>query len=78
MTDLKYELLVELYGRMEADLLKSYLEAQGIPVELFQESVGHSIYPVSLTGLGSVQVFVPNEKIKQARAALNLFLNEEK
>jgi hypothetical protein len=76
MTDLKYELLVELNSRMEADLLKSYLEAQGIPVEVFQESVGHSIYPVALPGLGSVQVFVANEKIKQAQSTLKIFMSE--
>ncbi len=78
MNDMKYELLVELNNRMEADLLKSYLESQGIDVELFQESIGQSAYPVGITGLGSVQVFVPKEKIKKAGKALKLFLNEEK
>ncbi len=78
MDDMKYELLIELNSRMEADLLKSYLESQDIPVELFQEAVGHSIYPVAITGLGSVQVFVPKEKAKQAKKALGLFLNEKK
>lgn len=78
MDDMKYELLIELNSRMEADLLKSYLESQDIPVELFQESVGHSIYPVAITGLGSVQVFVPKEKARQAKKALGLFLNEKK
>ncbi len=77
MNDLKYELLIELNSRMEADLLKSYLEAQEIPVELFQEAIGHNIYPVTITGMGTVQVFVPKEKIKQAQKALELFLNEK-
>jgi len=77
MDDMKYELLVELNSRMEADLLKSYLESQKIPVELFQESLGQNIYPVTVTGLGSVQVFVPKEKVKQARKALKLFLNKK-
>ena len=27
MDELKYELLAEVYGRMEAELIKSYLEA---------------------------------------------------
>lgn len=78
MNDMKYEMLVELNNRMEADLLKSYLESQGIEVELFQESIGQSAYPVAITGLGSVQVFVPKEKIKKADKALKLFLNKEK
>ena len=78
MGEMKYELLVELNNRMEADLLKSYLESQEIPVELFQESVGQNIYPVAVTGLGSVQVFVPKEKFKQAKKALELFLKKKK
>lgn len=77
MNEMKYELLVELNSRMEADLLMSYFESQDIPVELFQESIGHNIYPVAITGLGSVQVFVPKEKIKPARKALELFLNKK-
>jgi hypothetical protein len=36
MNDMKYELLTELSNRLEADLLESYLEANGIDVELFQ------------------------------------------
>jgi len=76
MDEMKYELLVELNSRMEADLLKSYLESQEIPVELFQESVGQNIYPVTLSTLGIVQVFVPKEKFKQAKKALELFLKK--
>ena len=34
MNDMKYELLTELNNRLEADLLESYLEANGIDVEL--------------------------------------------
>ncbi len=73
MNDMKYELLTELHSRMEADLLESYLEANGIDVELFQEAVGHSVYPVTLDGLGRVQVFVPKEKIKKAKKMLEEF-----
>ena len=39
MSEMKYEMLAEIYGRMEAELIKSYLEAHEIDVELFQESV---------------------------------------
>ena len=34
---MKWEVLTEVQGRLEAEFLKSYLEAQGIEVELFQE-----------------------------------------
>jgi hypothetical protein len=70
MDELKWELLTEVQGRLEAEFIKSYLEAQGIEVELFQESVGHHIYPVMVDGLGRVQIFVPKEQAKAAREIL--------
>jgi ATP phosphoribosyltransferase regulatory subunit HisZ len=77
MDELKYELLTELTNRMQADLLESFLEANGIDVELFQEAVGHSIYPVTFDLLGRVQVFVPKEKLKKAKKLLEEFSTEE-
>lgn len=77
MDELKYELLTELSNRMQADLLESFLEANGVDVELFQEAVGHSIYPVTIDMLGHVQVFVPKEKLKKARKLLQEFTTEE-
>ena len=77
MDELKYELLTELTNRMEADLLESYLEANGIDVELFQESVGHSAFPVTIDMLGHVQVFVPKKKIKEAKKLLETFNTQE-
>lgn len=73
MDQLKYELLAEVNGRMEADLLKSYLEAEGIQVEMFQEAVGHNIYPVMIDGLGRVQLFVPKEQAKEAKEILEQY-----
>lgn len=77
MNEMKYEMLVELNSRMEAELLKSHLEAEEIPVELFQESIGQNIYPVTITGMGTVQVFVPKENIKEAQEILKMFLDKE-
>jgi hypothetical protein len=70
MDDLKWELLTETNGRMQADLIRSYLEAEGIDVEVFQEAVGHLIYPVTIDGLGRVQLFVPRTQISKARSFL--------
>jgi hypothetical protein len=67
---LTYEMLIEVSGRMEAELLKSYLEAEGIPVEIFQEAVGHHVYPVTIDGLGRVQLFVPKARADEARRLL--------
>ena len=78
MDELKYKLLTEIQSRLEADLLESYLEANGIDVELFQESVGHLVYPVTVDGLGRVQVFVPAAKFMDAGRLLLKFNSPEK
>jgi hypothetical protein len=70
---MKWERLTEVQGRMEAELIESFLEANGVDVELIQESVGHSSFPVMVDGLGRVQVFVPKEKGEEARALLKDF-----
>jgi hypothetical protein len=68
MDKLKWELLAEVFGRMEAELIESYLEAHGIAVELFQEAIGHHIYPTTLDGMGRVQIFVPKENAREAHS----------
>lgn len=75
MDELKWELLTEVHGRLEAEFIKSYLEASGIDVELFQESVGHHIYPVTIDGLGRVQIFVSKQQSKEAQQLLEEYLN---
>jgi hypothetical protein len=80
MDEMKYAKLAEINGRMEAEIIESYLEAQGIDVELFQESVGHSAFPVAVDGLGCVQIFVPKNKMGEARELLKSYregINEE-
>ena len=71
MDELKWELLAEVQGRLEADVLKTYFEAYGIDVELFQESIGHHIYPVTIDGLGRVQLFVSKEQAGEAHKLLD-------
>ena len=75
MDELKWELLTQVQGRLEADLIKTYLEAYGVDVELFQESIGHHIYPVTVNGLGRVQLFVSKDQSKEARQLLDEYYN---
>lgn len=75
MDELKWELLTEVQGRLEAEFIKSYMQAQGIDVELFQESVGQHIYPVTIDGLGRVQIFVSKEQAAEARQLLEDYNN---
>jgi len=72
--NLTYEVLTEVQGRLEAEFLKSFLEANGIDVELFQESVGQTM-GITIDGLGSVQIFVPKEQAAEARQLLNEYNN---
>jgi hypothetical protein len=73
MDTMKWEKLTEIQGRLEAELIESFLEANGVDVELVQESVGHSAFPVMVNGLGRVQIFVPKAKVVEARELLNDF-----
>jgi hypothetical protein len=70
MDEMKWELLTEITGRGMAELFKSFLEAEGVQVQLIQESAGQSLFPVAVEGLGSVQVFVPKDQIEAARELL--------
>ena len=71
MDELKWELLTEVQGRLEAELLKTYFAAYGIDVELFQESVGQHAYVVTVDGLGRVQMFVSKEQTREAHQLLD-------
>jgi hypothetical protein len=73
MDELKYENIVDVNGRLEAEMIESYLEAHGIDVELVQESIGHSAYPITIDGLGHVQIFVPKIKVQEARELLKIY-----
>lgn len=63
MDELKYEKIGEANNRAEAEIVESFLEAEGIDVELVEESISRSAYAFPLT---RVEIFVPKEKAKQA------------
>jgi len=74
--------VAEVQGRLDADLIESFLEAHGIDVELIQEALGHSVIPVTVDGLGRVQIFVPKDKTDQAKKLIkhfssSVFIEEE-
>jgi hypothetical protein len=73
MDTMKWERLTEVQGRLEAELIESFLEANGVDVELVQESVGHSAFPVMVNGLGRVQIFVSKDKLPEAHELLKDF-----
>lgn len=75
MDELKWELLTDVQGRFEADILKAYFEEYGIEIMTFQESLGQHIYPTTLDILGNVQIFVSKEQTEAARKLLDEYNN---
>jgi hypothetical protein len=45
--------------------------------EKFQESVGYNAFPVTIDGLGRVQIFVSKEQLDEARKMLADYNNPE-
>jgi len=74
MDEMKWEKLAEIYGRLEAEGLKSFLEAEGIQVELIQEAIGQLI-PTNYDIFGRVQVFVPKEQFEEAKNLFEAYQN---
>lgn len=69
MDKMQYEKIAEM-ERPQAEVVESYLEAEGIDVELIEESVWRSSYAITFQ---PVQVFVPISKVKQALDLLQSF-----
>jgi len=53
-------------GEMEAQGIKSMLEAAGIPVYLRIEAAT-KLYAVTVDGLGAVRILVPADRLEEAR-----------
>ena len=77
MDELKWELLTEVQGRWEADIIKAYLAGHGIDSELFQESLAQ-FYPASLDMLGLVQIFVEKKNLKKGDQLLKAYFYPDK
>ena len=70
MDEMRYANLTEVLGRWKAEILESFLETEGIDVELFQDSLSHTFYTHAFA---PVQIFVPKEKLEQSRELLKVF-----
>lgn len=66
MSEEKWELVIEVSGELQANLLRNLLEAQGIQVFLNQEGAGKA-YGLTVGPLGQVQVLVPEHQSQEAR-----------
>lgn len=70
MDELKYEKIGEVNGRWKAEIIESFLAAEGIEVQLIQESITQSAYKGSFD---LVQIFVPRREVSKARELLKSF-----
>jgi hypothetical protein len=57
-------------GKLEANILKLFLESQGLHPILIGESLG-DVYGLQFTPLGIVDIFVLEEEVKEARMVLD-------
>ena len=73
MAKKQWQLLTEIEGTLNADILRGFLEAQGVSVLLSQEGVGHYIYATNIGTLGRVEVLVPEDQLALARQILEDF-----
>jgi hypothetical protein len=72
MTEEQWEVLDEISGSIEAEILRGMLEAQDIPVILSQEGAGRAL-GLTIGALGETQVLVPRNKFESAREILDEF-----
>lgn len=76
LSRLKWVLLTEIYGRLNAELVQSLLNAYEIDVELFQEAAGGNFaYPTYVGKFAKVQLFVPYNKFNEAKDIFDNFQN---
>ncbi len=64
--------LIKIYtaaGDLDGEMIKGFLEAQGIDVTLSQESVGRT-FGLTAGRLGEVQVLVPENQVAEAQSFL--------
>lgn len=64
--------LISVYstaGQLEAEMVKAFLESQGIQVVLNQESIGRTL-GLSAGRIGQVAVLVPESQVTEANSLL--------
>jgi hypothetical protein len=65
MREEKWEVVDEVSGDLQAEILRGLLEAQGMQVWLSQEGAGR-VYGLGLGELGKVQILVPSHQAGEA------------
>lgn len=70
MSEREWVTLLEVDDRLEAEIIKDALVAQGVEAEFFQEGIVHFGYPVTVGEMATIEICVPNDQLEQAQAWL--------
>ncbi len=70
MAEQSWEVLTEVDGELNAEIMRGLLEAQGIPVSLSQEGAG-KVYGLTIGEFGRVEILVPSGYLVQAQMVLD-------
>lgn len=62
----EFVVICKVQGELTANVLKSHLEAEGIPVLLKWESAGR-VYGLTVDGIGQVSILVPRDLADEAK-----------
>jgi len=62
-------LLLSTWDDGEAEMIKQLLASYGIPTQVVSD-VPHSVWPITVDGLGEVRVLVPAHRLEEARELL--------
>ncbi len=73
MDKLNWVKLTDVFGRMEADMVKSYLEANGISAQIIMDAAGQLWAP----GIAPGEVWVANTNLSAARKLMDDFGDAE-
>lgn len=72
MPEEMWKKLIEVAGELEAEIIKSMLEANDISVQTIQEGAGRA-YGLSIGPLGTVELYVPPQKFADAQKLLDRY-----
>lgn len=67
------EVVYTAVGHLEADRIKSWLEAEGIPAMVSQEGVG-TVYGLTVGIVGEADILVPAARAAEAKALIAALL----
>ncbi len=77
MSGKEWVTLLEVNDRIEAEIIKDALEAQGIESAYFQEGAVQFGYHVTIGPMSVVEICVPNDRLEEAQAWLKAYENGE-